>query len=405
MLTAKLGAPEARSAQRRLIGARILVVMPSIPLHGMERKTLTIMRHLREEGADVLFITNRDHGDLIRREVRRIGCATVDATFSHLLSVYRNPIKTAMVMVAWLKSAVEFQMIRRRYRPTHIHITNLTFFNYIWPMLLLGDERKIFALPNPPDDTFKGWKARVNVANWQYGVGRRCDLVVCNSKFTEKQVLDFGVARDKLFLLYTATPTRTNAVHDAPRIDRDRLNVAYVGRISADKGVPQLIDAALRIVAERRDADFYLVGDVKWRNPLATSLIERVAKEGFATRIHFLGELEDVPGVLRQCHLHICPSVGVEAFGQVVLEAKAQSLPSVVTPSGGLPETVEHLQDGFVCADTSAESLYRGLRYFLDSDERRRLAGLKAREGLSRFSEQSFVDNWVRAYRGEHGRQ
>lgn len=400
MLTSEIEGTQGRPQTKRLIGSRILVVMPSIPLHGMERKTLTIMRHLREEGADVLFVTQREHGMLVRREARRIGCATEDATFSHLLSVSRNPFKTAAVLFAWMKSAFEFQQIRRRYRPTHIHITNLTYFNYVWPVLPFGHERKIFALPTPPDDTFKGWKAFVNRGNWRCGVGRSCDVVVCNSKFTDAQVRAIGVPSSKLVLIYTATPTRTKSVHDAPRLDASRLNVVYMGRITADKGVSILVDAALQIVAERPDVDFYLIGDTKWQNPLAAALIGRISGLGLSERIRFLGELEDVPGVVKQCHLHVCPSVAVEAFGQVVLEAKAQAIPSVVTPSGGLPETVFHLEDGFVCDDTTSDALYRGLRYYLDSPERLRAAGEKARQGLKRFSEERFVDDWVHAYQG-----
>ena len=47
---------QAHTCEQPLAGARILVVMPSIPVQGMERSTLQIFRMLRQRGADVLFV-------------------------------------------------------------------------------------------------------------------------------------------------------------------------------------------------------------------------------------------------------------------------------------------------------------------------------------------------------------
>src|SRR5207247_3666306 len=132
------------------------------------------------------------------------------------------------------------------------------------------------------------------------------------------------------------------------------LNVAFVRQIREVKGVRELVETACRIAVERHDVDFYLAGDYSWQNAFATGLMNDIRAKGLDHRIRFLGEINDVPQLLEQCDLHVCPSVWEEPFGLVVLEAKTQGIPSVVFPSGGLKETVQHQVDGYICADKTA---------------------------------------------------
>ncbi len=52
---------------------RILVILPSIPIQGMEWSSLQICRMLRQRGAEVRIVTERTHGHRIRREAERAG--------------------------------------------------------------------------------------------------------------------------------------------------------------------------------------------------------------------------------------------------------------------------------------------------------------------------------------------
>jgi glycosyltransferase involved in cell wall biosynthesis len=84
-------------------------------------------------------------------------------------------------------------------------------------------------------------------------------------------------------------------------------------------------------------------------------------------------------------------------MANVVLEAKAAALPSVVTTSGALPELVEHQVDGWIAEDT-ATGIAAGLRYFLENDARRERAGLAARRSLTRFSRGTFERAWLEEF-------
>jgi glycosyltransferase involved in cell wall biosynthesis len=169
--------------------------------------------------------------------------------------------------------------------------------------------------------------------------------------------------------------------------------------VRPDKGVRELFDAALMLMRDFDDVDFHLAGEYAWRNPFADRLIEDVKARGLEGRIRFVGEIKDVDGLLRQCDLHVCPSISVnESFPNVVLEAKAQSLPSVVFPTAGLPEAVTHLVDGYICPERSASALYEGIKYFIVNPAALREMGEAARRSLARFSEERAADHWSKVF-------
>ena len=83
-----------------------------------------------------------------------------------------------------------------------------------------------------------------------------------------------------------------------------------------------------------------------------------------------------------------------EGFGVVTIEAKQAGIPSVVFPTGALPELIEHGRDGWVCRAVTAEALADGVAYFLSDPERLARAARAARDSLARFSRDRFAVAW-----------
>jgi glycosyltransferase involved in cell wall biosynthesis len=153
--------------------------------------------------------------------------------------------------------------------------------------------------------------------------------------------------------------------------------------------------------ADGIDATLDVVGDMDgWEAPAArgyrATLRERARRADLDGAVSFLGWSEDVPELMSRASLHCCPSRPEqrEAFGNVVLEAKVSGLPSVVTPSGDLPELVAHRVDGWVCTETTTEAVAEGLRYFLRCPDALASAGRAALASAERFSAERFAAAW-----------
>ena len=136
-------------------------------------------------------------------------------------------------------------------------------------------------------------------------------------------------------------PVEETDVLDRLGVDRSRPSVAFVGRITRQKGVPHLLRAALKL---EPDIQLILLAGAADTPELARetdALVERLRAE--RTGVILISEMlprEDVRQVLTHSSVFCCPSV-YEPLGIVNLEAMACSTAVVASAVGGIPEVVE----------------------------------------------------------------
>jgi len=135
-------------------------------------------------------------------------------------------------------------------------------------------------------------------------------------------------------------PTENAEVLERFGIDPERRSVVFVGRITRQKGLPFLLEAARRL-----DPDVQLV--LCAGAPDTPEILEEVQRgvallqeerEGVIWIEEMLPQPE-LAAVLTSGTLFVCPSV-YEPLGIVNLEAMACGLPVVGTATGGIPEVV-----------------------------------------------------------------
>ena len=122
--------------------------------------------------------------------------------------------------------------------------------------------------------------------------------------------------------------------------------LAFLGRISPEKGVDQAIQIAqmvgidLKIAAKIDRADqAYFEAVIK---PLLRQPgVEFVGEIGHAEKDEFLGRAIAL----------LCPIQWPEPFGLVMIEAMACGTPVIAYPRGSVPEIVEHGVSGFIVGD------------------------------------------------------
>lgn len=132
--------------------------------------------------------------------------------------------------------------------------------------------------------------------------------------------------------------------HDAVRalgIDPDRPSVVFVGRITRQKGLPYLLEAARRLPAEVQLILCAGAPDTpeilrEVQNGVAALQTERT---GVVWIERMLSSIE-LSAVLSSATTFVCPSV-YEPLGIVNLEAMACGVAVVGTNTGGIPEVVD----------------------------------------------------------------
>jgi starch synthase len=123
-------------------------------------------------------------------------------------------------------------------------------------------------------------------------------------------------------------------------IDPARPSVVFVGRITRQKGVPYLLDAASEIDPR---AQLVLCAGAPDTPELGAEVTEKVTKlqaeRGGVVWIEKMLEREEVIQLLTHATVFVCPSV-YEPLGIVNLEAMACETAVVATAVGGIPEVV-----------------------------------------------------------------
>lgn len=126
----------------------------------------------------------------------------------------------------------------------------------------------------------------------------------------------------------------------------DRCRILYLGRLSSEKGVLDLLEAFARLETSPVQCQLTLAG----HGPQIGALRERIAALGLGQRVRFTGLL-DRTGVyeeLAAADLFVQPSL-TESFPKALLEALAAGLPAVATRVGstatllGVDGTLGHL--------------------------------------------------------------
>ncbi|MDT0632217.1 glycosyltransferase family 4 protein [Rubrivirga litoralis] len=366
-MTTKHATPP-RPAPPDLDGTRVLVTLGGIPLWGQERGNIQVFEALRDVGVDALFATHHSYGhESIQPALDGLGLGWTTAFYPGRWVRGKGAGWLAGRFREALQSNRDLLRAARAYRPTHVHTMNERYAVDFLPAFKLLRVPVVYRAGDAPSQ-----HRRIFRFAWRRLIAPSVSRFVAISGFVRDALVEAGVPPEKITVIYNYPPERPPrpegsdlpADVTAPYSGR---TVAYVGQITADKGVDVLVDAALALCAERDDVRFLLAGNYSWKNPFADALRDRVEAAGLSDRVRFLGSVADVPGLLALADVHTAPSVWEEPLGNVVVEAKRAGVPSVVFPSGGIPElVVEDGRDAVLCRDKTPEALTNGLRHFLD---------------------------------------
>ena len=126
-----------------------------------------------------------------------------------------------------------------------------------------------------------------------------------------------------------------------------------IARFGPFKGHSFLISAFKKVKGKVQSAQLILVGE----GPFKQDIQQQVAAAGVAGSVHFLGQRDDVPELLRAMDVFVLPSIGSEGMPRVLLEAMVVGVPCIGTSVGGTPELLCNRDIGYVVPPRDADAL------------------------------------------------
>jgi glycosyltransferase involved in cell wall biosynthesis len=140
--------------------------------------------------------------------------------------------------------------------------------------------------------------------------------------------------------------------------------VIFVGRITKEKGVSELVEAFERLIVEGLDLYLLLVGPFE---PDGAAIIDSVSNISVKDRIKTVG-FSNIPEKYMAVADMLCLPSYREGFGTVVIEAAAMGLPTVGTSIYGLSDAVVDRQTGFLVPVGDSASLANSIRSLITDD-------------------------------------
>jgi len=156
-------------------------------------------------------------------------------------------------------------------------------------------------------------------------------------------------------------PADRSAARDHLGLAADAEVVTYVGRLVAEKGLRELLDACRTLSATRPRLRLVLVGE----GPMREEIVARLAADT-TLQVTLAGAQPpaEVARWMSASDLVTLPSYS-EGHPNVLVEALACGRPVVATPVGGIPEVVD-AESGILVPARDAQALATGLAQALD---------------------------------------
>ena len=185
-------------------------------------------------------------------------------------------------------------------------------------------------------------------------------------------------------------------------LQEDDFVMVFSGRVTAEKGIMQLIEAMTllqdlpRIKLLVIGSSFY--GNDDNENSFAKALREKAAH--LSDRIIFTGFIPyaQMPNYLQIADIAVIPSVWDDPFPTTVLEAQAMGLPIISTRRGGIPEQVTEESAILLYTDECfVENLATAIRDLYQHPEKRKALGQAGLLHSQYFNKERFAKDFFEA--------
>jgi|Deesub1362A_J573_1020465.scaffolds.fasta_scaffold00252_37 glycosyltransferase involved in cell wall biosynthesis len=231
---------------------------------------------------------------------------------------------------------------------------------YFWPPLVRCKKNSFLASLMAGIETTIHRLMRVN---------ELVDVFIAPSEFLKNKLIEYGFDPERIVSLNNFSNIEIS--EDGVKEDDYYL---YIGRISFEKGIRTLIDAALMADTGR----LRIIGE----GPLKEEMLAYVQDRDHRARIEFLGHKshDEVIKFLKRARFLVLPSECYENFPYSIIEAFACGKPVIASRIGGIPEIVRNWQTGLLFPPGDVENLSLKIRFFMKHPNKARTMGRDARE-------------------------
>jgi glycosyltransferase involved in cell wall biosynthesis len=150
------------------------------------------------------------------------------------------------------------------------------------------------------------------------------------------------------------------------RLNERRFLIGYIGRLSMEKGILNLLEAIPDVVTKIDDIRFLVGGD----GPLRGSVEDYLDKYNLKNKVEFVGWIphENLSQYLNNLKLIVIPSY-TETGPQIMFEAMSCGTPVLITSVGLASDIIKDSETGFIMENNTPKCIARNIIRALENPE------------------------------------
>lgn len=194
------------------------------------------------------------------------------------------------------------------------------------------------------------------------GIQDFISVFAASSDFLRNKFIEYGYPEDKVVRLDLCVDIQTSADTEGTSEGKEDYFM-YVGRLSHEKGIYTLIDAAINV----NSCKLKIVGS----GPIMKELIEYARLKDKNNMVEFLGQKnrDELGELYSNAKFIVIPSEWYETAGLVIFEAFKFGKPVIGSRIGGITEFVKDTERGLVFEPGNKEDLSAAIRYLLNNPD------------------------------------
>lgn len=351
---------------------KILFITGSLNQGGAEFQILELLLLFRKKGHDVqLFaLTNYEfYLPLVKKH---------NISYSHLQN-YQNKFKRVLLTAKKIKKTKPDVIISYLRVPSQVSLV-AKFLSRVDSKLIIG-ERTSLVIPN---------------YDWFYfNLMRLANGVTVNSL----SKLDYIKANFKGILNKTYFFPNILDVNEISfldkKFDQDKLYLGFIGRISPEKNILEMIKAVGLLKEKGKEIRFSIYGDGRNADYLE-QVTNLILSDGLTEEVQLMGKTNEVFEVHKKTDLLILIS-DYEGFSNVISEALASGLPVITS---AIPENeylIEDTVNGFVVNHKDVLSIANGIEKFmkLPSIDKKKITINNRKKAEAIFNKNSLYESYM----------
>lgn len=214
--------------------------------------------------------------------------------------------------------------------------------------------------------TVHGWTVMSTLRErFYYQIGKfplyLFDRIIAVNEEIIRSLRIIGVPQRKISLIRNAVDS--NAYRRQTALRNNGRTIGYIGRLSKEKRVEDLIFAFAKLSKEARVDQLLIAGE----GPKSDDLRFLVSKLNLYNRVKFLGYV-DSKSFFNEVDIFVNPSLR-EGLPNTILESMAMKVAVVATKVGGVGDLVRHGRTGFLIPGKKPDKIYETVKFLLDNPE------------------------------------